>query len=76
VREQLVAAGKAGSHHVLPESGWVSVRLRRSEDVVSVIELFRLNYERGWLVASDSKLTPSPPADATTRVGDRRRLVD
>jgi Family of unknown function (DUF5519) len=38
---------------VLPESGWVSVRLHRSEDVASVIELFRLNYERGWLKATD-----------------------
>ena len=56
VREQLVAAGRAGPHHVLPESGWVSVRLRRSEDVASVIELFRLNYERGWLKATDAKL--------------------
>src|SRR6266481_4258937 len=36
VREQLVAAGRAESHHVLPESGWVSVRLRRCEDVASV----------------------------------------
>ena len=53
VREQLVAAGRAESHHVLPESGWVSVRLRRCEDVASVIELFRLNYERGWLKATD-----------------------
>src|SRR5438132_13721665 len=65
VREQLVAAGKGGPHHVLPESGWVSVRLRRSEDVASVIELFRLNYERGWLKASDPRaslqdLLPAP----------------
>ena len=51
-RRKLVAAGKAESHHVLPESGWVSVRLRRHEDVASVIELFRLNYERGWLKAN------------------------
>jgi hypothetical protein len=67
VREQLVAAGRAESHHVLPESGWVSVRLRRSEDVPSVIELFRLNYERGWLKATDpasptSWRTTSEPA--------------
>src|SRR6476469_7200431 len=53
VRERLVAAGRAESHHVLPESGWVSVRLRRSEDIASVIELFRFNYERGWLMAAD-----------------------
>ena len=46
VREQLVAAGKAERHHVLPESGWVTIRLRRREDVATAIELFRLNYER------------------------------
>jgi hypothetical protein len=66
VREQLVAAGKAGLHHVLPESGWVSVRLRRHEDVASVIELFRLSYERGWLKAPDPGFAPRPPAGATT----------
>src|SRR3954470_9311101 len=26
VREQLVAEGKAQPHHIMPESGWVSVR--------------------------------------------------
>lgn len=46
VREQLVAAGKAERHHVLPESGWVTIRLRRREDVAIAIELFRLNYDR------------------------------
>jgi hypothetical protein len=48
VREQLVAEGKAGPHHVLPESGWVSRRIRNRDDVAVVIELFRLNYNRPW----------------------------
>jgi hypothetical protein len=48
VREQLVADGKAGPHHVLPESGWVSRRIRDRDDVAAVIELFRLNYDRAW----------------------------
>jgi hypothetical protein len=48
VREQLVADGKADPHHVLPESGWVSRRIRDRDDVAAVIELFRLNYERSW----------------------------
>jgi hypothetical protein len=52
VREQLVTAGKAEPHHILPETGWVSVRIRRPEDVATVIDLFRLNYERGWLEKS------------------------
>ena len=49
VRNQLVADGRAERHHILPESGWVSVRIRDDEDVSSVIELFRMNYERRWL---------------------------
>jgi hypothetical protein len=49
VREQLVAAGKAQPHHILPASGWVSVHIRRAQDVDTVVDLFRLNYERPWL---------------------------
>jgi hypothetical protein len=46
IREELVAAGRAEPHHILPESGWVSVRIHGAADVPAVIELFRLNYER------------------------------
>jgi hypothetical protein len=46
IRDELVAAGRASPHHVLPNSGWVSRLIRRQEDVEGVIELFRLNYER------------------------------
>lgn len=46
MRKELVEAGKAGVHHVLPETGWVSYRIRGEEDVDGAIELFRLNYER------------------------------
>ena len=46
LREKLVAAGRAQPHHVLPESGWVSVYIRGEDDVENVIALFRLNYER------------------------------
>src|SRR3989442_368238 len=30
VRNELVAAGRAEPHHVLPESGWVSIYLKQS----------------------------------------------
>ncbi len=33
VREGLVAAGRAEPHHILPESGWVSICLRQPSDV-------------------------------------------
>ena len=50
IRRELVAAGRAEPHHILPHSGWVSVWLHREADASRVIELFRLNYERPWLV--------------------------
>jgi Family of unknown function (DUF5519) len=46
VRDELVAAGRAKPHHVLPQSGWVTVPMRTSSEVSNVIELFRQNYER------------------------------
>jgi hypothetical protein len=52
IRRELVAAGRAETHHILPESGWVSVRLHRDADTDNVIALFRMNYERAWLRAS------------------------
>ena len=46
VRDELIAAGRARPHHVLPDSGWVTVSLGEPEDIDKVIELFRLSYER------------------------------
>ncbi len=52
VRDELVAAGRAEPHHVLPESGWVSIYLRQASDVERAVELLRLSFERrfprGW----------------------------
>jgi Luciferase len=53
VRDELVAAGRARPHHVLPDSGWVTVPMRNEAEAADVIELFRLNYQRA---ASDSRL--------------------
>ena len=46
MRKELVEAGKARLHHVLPQTGWVSYPIRGDGDVEGAIELFRLNYER------------------------------
>jgi hypothetical protein len=46
VRDELVAAGRARPHHVLPSSGWVTIPMRTTSEVANVIELFRQNYER------------------------------
>jgi hypothetical protein len=48
VRDELIAAGKAERHHVLPETGWVTARIRTAEDVERIVDLFRMNYERRW----------------------------
>jgi hypothetical protein len=46
VRDQLITEGRAQPHHVLPESGWVTVPIDNEEDVRKLIELFRLGYQR------------------------------
>jgi hypothetical protein len=46
IREELVGAGRAERHHILPDSGWVSVFLREPADVDRAIELLRYSYER------------------------------
>lgn len=45
VRDELVAAGRAGPHHILPETGWVSFYLMEEEDVEKAIKLLRENFE-------------------------------
>jgi hypothetical protein len=45
VRDELVAAGRAEPHHILPDSGWISFYLRESDDVQHAIDLFRLSFE-------------------------------
>ena len=45
VREALVAAGRAEPHHILPQSGWVSVHLERASDVERAIELLQYSFE-------------------------------
>ena len=46
IRDELVDAGRARPHHILPDSGWVTVPMRTASEVQNVIELFRENYER------------------------------
>lgn len=51
VRDELVRGGRARPHHILPDSGWVTVPMRTATEVQDVIELFRENYERYRSVA-------------------------
>jgi hypothetical protein len=45
VHDELLAAGRAERHHVLPESGWVSIYLRQPPDVDNAIELMRMSFD-------------------------------
>ena len=45
VRDEVVAAGRAEPHHILPETGWVSFYLREPADVARAIELLRLSFD-------------------------------
>jgi hypothetical protein len=45
VRNELVTGGRAEPHHMLPDSGWVSIYLRQAPDVDRAIELLRLSFE-------------------------------
>lgn len=45
VRHALVAAGRAEPHHILPNTGWVSVWLRTPADVERALELLQLSLE-------------------------------
>jgi hypothetical protein len=61
VRDELIAAGHARPHHVLPESGWVTFPIAEPGDVDRVIELFRLSYER----ARGARRSPAIAASAS-----------
>jgi hypothetical protein len=44
IRDQLLAEGRTGRHHILPESGWTTFYLRADADVEKAIWLMRLSY--------------------------------
>jgi Family of unknown function (DUF5519) len=46
VRDQLIAEGRARPHHVLPDSGWITVSIRSPEEAERAVELFQMAYER------------------------------
>jgi hypothetical protein len=65
VRDELIAAGRARPHHVLPDTGWVTIPLGDPEDVDEVIELFRLSYGRARR-ARRSGAVAATPSEAGT----------
>ena len=45
VRNELVAAGSAEPHHILPNSGWISFYIKHADQVKSAIALLRRSYD-------------------------------
>jgi hypothetical protein len=45
VRDEIVNAGRAEPHHILPDSGWISFYLREEADIQRAIDLFRLSFD-------------------------------
>lgn len=46
VRDQLIAEGRARPHHVLPDSGWITVSIRSPEEADRALKLFEMAYQR------------------------------
>jgi Family of unknown function (DUF5519) len=46
VRDELIAEGRARPHHVLPDSGWITVSIHSPEEADNAVDLFRMAYER------------------------------
>jgi hypothetical protein len=45
MKNEIVSAGLADAHHILPESGWISKYLKTPRDVDTAIELLRVSFE-------------------------------
>jgi hypothetical protein len=52
VRDALLADGLAEEHHWVPNSGWITFRIRSEEDLDHAVWLMRLSYLRYSLKAS------------------------
>lgn len=70
LRDEVVAQGRATAHHILPESGWVSYRLRQQADLDGALSLLRLAYRRRMGAPDDGHPAPAPPPDTAERGED------
>ncbi len=69
VRRELVAAGAAEPHHILPDSGWVSFYLRSGGDVAQAIDLLRRSYD---LAVRQQAQRHAAPVQAGVTADDER----
>ena len=54
IRDELVAAGRTGPHHVHPDSGWTTLYIRTDAEANEAIALLRINYDRVHHGAADT----------------------
>jgi hypothetical protein len=54
--DRLIAEGRAQPHHVLPESGWVTVPFASDEDVATAITILRGAYDRATRGAATARV--------------------
>jgi Family of unknown function (DUF5519) len=64
-RDQAIQEGKAEAHHILPESGWVSIWLREPRNLDDALELLQRSFQmalaqRANRQARETKLIPQP----------------
>jgi hypothetical protein len=67
LRDELVAAEQVEPHHVRPDSGWITLRIRNDEDLKWAVVLLRHSYEIGLQRVARRTGRPVPrPATAST----------
>ncbi|MSP14022.1 MAG: hypothetical protein EXR62_13840 [Chloroflexi bacterium] len=60
VRDEVVAAGMAEPHHILLDSGWISLYLRAAADVDGAMALLRRSYD-----LAQQKWSAGEPAESS-----------
>lgn len=67
IRDDIVAAGCARPHHILPKSGWISFYINEAEDIDKAIDLLRESFE----LVEDSPLGPALSKAKGSKPGER-----
>jgi hypothetical protein len=60
VRDEVLEAGLAERHHLLPETGWVSIYLRSPDDVQHAIQVLERSYALARKQADDRVARAQP----------------
>ncbi len=69
MRRDLVSAGRAKAHQMLPNTGWVTFRIRSEHDLPAAVDLLRLNYDR--MVGAQARTAALPILGNATLVRER-----